>query len=104
GRGLVLLRRVPGERYSEDELRIIYWGLGLHLGTPRYQNSRGELIGDVRDDNRLYGAVQEVNPMRAGAPRTSRNKAGSAGQVRLHYDCVEYVSLLCVRLGPSGGE
>ena len=53
GRGLVLLRRIPVERYSEDELRIIYWGLGLHLGTPRYQNPNGELIGDVRDENRV---------------------------------------------------
>jgi len=61
GRGLVLLRRIPVERYSEDELRILYWGLGLHLGTPRFQNGNGELIGDVRDENRLYGGVREVN-------------------------------------------
>ena len=60
GRGVVLLRRIPVERYTEDELRIIYWGLGLHTGTPRYQNPRGELIGDVRDENRLYGAVREA--------------------------------------------
>jgi hypothetical protein len=37
GRGIVLLRGIPVERYREDELRILYWGLGLHLGTPRYQ-------------------------------------------------------------------
>ena len=103
GRGLVLLRRVPVERYSEDELRIIYWGLGLHLGTPRYQNGRGELIGDVRDENRLYGAVHEVNPMRAGEPRTSRNKARSAGPLRFHTDRVDVVTLLCVRPAASGG-
>jgi len=46
--------------YGEDELRIVYWGLGLHLGTPRFQNAQGELIGDVRDENRLYGTVHEV--------------------------------------------
>ena len=103
GRGLVLLRRVPVERYSEDELRVIYWGLGLHLGTPRYQNGRGELIGDVRDENRLYGAVQEVNPMRAGEPRTSRNKARSAGPLRFHTDRVDVVTLLCVRAAARGG-
>src|SRR5262245_53966650 len=62
GRGLVLLRRLPVERYDEDEVRIVYWGLGLHLGTPRYQNAQGELIGDVRDENRLYGGVPEVDP------------------------------------------
>ena len=70
GRGLVLLRGIPVERYGEDELRIVYWGLGLHLGTPRYQNGKGELIGDVRDENRLYGAVRELDPARADEPRT----------------------------------
>jgi Taurine catabolism dioxygenase TauD, TfdA family len=103
GRGLVLLRRIPVERYSEDELRIIYWGLGLHLGTPRFQNGNGELIGDVRDENRLYGAVREVNPMQAGEPRTSRNKARSAGPLRFHTDRVDVVTLLCVRPAATGG-
>ena len=103
GRGLVLLRRVPVERYSEDELRILYWGLGLHLGTPRYQNGNGELIGDVRDENRLYGAVREVNPMQTGEPRTSRNKARSAGPLRFHTDRVDVVTLLSVRPAAKGG-
>lgn len=103
GRGLVLLRRIPVERYGEDELRILYWGLGLHLGTPRYQNAQGELIGDVRDENRLYGEVREVDPARAGEPRTSRNKARSAGPLRFHTDRVDVVTLLCVRAAARGG-
>jgi hypothetical protein len=103
GRGLVLLRGIPVERYTEDELRIVYWGLGLHLGTPRYQNARGELIGDVRDENRLYGTVREVDPARAGEPRTSRNKARSAGPLRFHTDRTDVVTLLCVRPAARGG-
>jgi hypothetical protein len=103
GRGLVLLRRIPVERYSEDELRIIYWGLGLHLGTPRRQNAQGELIGDVRDENRLYGTVRELDPARAGEPRTSRSRARSAGPLRFHTDRVDVVTLLCVRPAARGG-
>jgi hypothetical protein len=103
GRGLVLLRGIPVERYAEDELRLLYWGLGRHLGTPRYQNGNGELIGDVRDENRLYGVVREVNPMKAGEPRTSRNKARSAGPLRFHTDRVDVVTLLCVRPALTGG-
>src|SRR5262245_53019514 len=38
GRGVVLLRRLPVERYSEEELKRLYWGLGLSLGMPRCQN------------------------------------------------------------------
>jgi len=103
GRGLVLLRRIPVERYTEDELRIIYWGLGLHLGTPRAQNAQGELIGDVRDENRLYGTVRELDPAKAGEPRTSRSKARSAGPLRFHTDRVDVVTLLCVRPAATGG-
>jgi Taurine catabolism dioxygenase TauD, TfdA family len=103
GRGLVLLRRIPVERYREDELRTVYWGLGLHLGTPRYQNAQGELIGDVRDENRLYGAVHEVDPAKPGEPRTSRNKARSAGPLRFHTDRTDVVTLLCVRPAARGG-
>jgi Taurine catabolism dioxygenase TauD, TfdA family len=101
GRGVVLLRRIPVERYSEDELRILYWGIGLHTGTPRYQNPKGELIGDVRDENRLYGAVREaVTP---GEVRSSRNKARSAGPLRFHTDRVDVVTLLCIRPAATGG-
>jgi len=103
GRGLVVLRGLPVERYDEDELRLLYWGIGLHLGTPRYQNGQGELIGDVRDENRLYGAVQEVDPTRRGEPRTSRNKARSAGPLRFHTDRADVVTLLCVRPAQRGG-
>ena len=103
GRGLVLLRGLPVERYGDDELRIIYWGLGQHLGTPRYQNAQGELIGDVRDENRLYGEVREIDPARAGERRTSRNKARSAGPLRFHTDRTDVVTLLCVRPALRGG-
>jgi len=101
GRGVVMLRRIPVERYTEDELRIIYWGLGLHTGTPRYQNPKGELIGDVRDENRLYGAVREA--VATGEVRSSRNKARSAGPLRFHTDRVDVVTLLCVRPAATGG-
>jgi hypothetical protein len=32
GRGVVLLRGIPVERYTEHELKNLYWGLGSHLG------------------------------------------------------------------------
>jgi hypothetical protein len=103
GRGLVLLRGLPVERYTDAELRIVYWGIGLHLGTPRYQNAEGELIGDVRDENRLYGSVRELEAAATGEPRTSRSKARSAGPLRFHTDRVDVVTLLCVRPAAKGG-
>ncbi|MDB5731439.1 MAG: TauD/TfdA family dioxygenase, partial [Variovorax sp.] len=48
GRGIVVLRGLPAEKYSRDELRLMYWGMGLYLGTAVSQSSKGDLLGDVR--------------------------------------------------------
>jgi hypothetical protein len=106
GRGVVLLRGLPVGRYTEDQLRALYFGIGTHLGTPRYQNSRGELIGEVRDELRVYGEVQQpAMPGRAGdAPPTSRYKARSSGPLRFHTDRCDVVALLCVRQAREGGK
>ena len=52
GPGVVLLRGLPRANYSTEECGLIYWGLGVHLGTPVSQNTRGHLLGHVRDEGR----------------------------------------------------
>ncbi len=102
GRGLALLRGLPVARYSDDELRAIWWGLGCHLGTAVHQNAHGELIGEVRDEIRLYGeVVQPAVPKGEGV--TSRAKARSSGPLRWHTDRCDVVGLLCVRPARRGG-
>jgi len=102
GRGFVLLRGIPVDRYTEGELKSLYWGLGAHLGAARYQNTQGELIGEVRDENRLNGEVKEMS-MDAKLGRSSRSKARSSGPLRFHTDRCDVVSLLCVRKARAGG-
>src|SRR4029434_9263438 len=98
----VLLRVLALERYSEEELRTIWWGLGCHLGTAVHQNAHGELIGEVRDEVRLYGeGVQPAVPKSEGL--TSRAKARSSGPLRWHTDRCDVVGLLCVRAARRGG-
>ena len=57
GRGFVVLRGLPVARYSDDDVGLIFWGLGRHLGTPLYQNPRGDLLGHVYDHGRKYGEL-----------------------------------------------
>lgn len=102
GRGFVLVRGIPVERYTDEELKNLYWGLGSHLGAQRYQNAMGELIGDVRDENRRYGEVREPS-MDPTLGRSSRSKARSAGPLRFHTDRCDVVTLLCVRTAKAGG-
>jgi hypothetical protein len=103
GRGIVLLRGIPVARYTLDQLRRLSWGLGVHLGTPRYQNVSGELIGDVRDERRLYGEVREA-PGASSITRSSRARARTSGPLRFHTDRCDVVALLCVRRARSGGD
>ena len=103
GRGVVLLRGVPVDRYAGEELKDLSWGLGSHLGHIRYQNARGELIGEVRDEIARYGEVREGPPVDAVLGRSSRSKARSSGPLRFHTDRCDVVSLLCVRPARAGG-
>ena len=41
GRGFVLIRGIPRRRYTDADCELLYWGLGVHLGTPVSQNARG---------------------------------------------------------------
>jgi len=102
GRGFALLRGFPVDRYSAEELKNLYWGVGAHLGSARYQNAQGELIGEVRDEYRLYGEVQEA-PADGTLGRSSRSKARSSGPLRFHTDRCDVVTLLCVRQARAGG-
>ncbi len=90
GRGFVVVRGFPVERWSAAEAEVAFWGLGLHLGIPGAQNEAGDLLGHVTDlaaerahaDERLY--------------RT--NKA-----IRFHCDAADVVGLLCLGGSAHGG-
>jgi hypothetical protein len=49
GRGFVLLRGLPVERWGGRLSAIAFLGLGLHLGNLRSQNRHGHLLGHVKD-------------------------------------------------------
>ena len=101
GLGCVRLRGLPVERYSDDEVRQIFWGIGRHLGTPLYQNARGEIMGEVRDETkREQKTYVQSDP---GKIVSSRARARSTGPLRWHTDRCDVIALLCVRNAKAGG-
>ena len=44
GRGFFLMRGFPIERFDQKDAEMIFWGLGLHLGTAVSQNAHGHLL------------------------------------------------------------
>jgi Taurine catabolism dioxygenase TauD, TfdA family len=90
GRGFVLVRGVPVERYGEEDASLAYWGLGLHLGHAVSQNAAGDLLGHVRD-----AGVDRRDP----TVRLYRTRE----PLGFHCDGSDIVGLLCLRPAKSGG-
>jgi hypothetical protein len=91
GRGVVLIRGLPVDRYDKSRASKIYWGVGMHLGRPWPQNAKGHLLGDVTDQGR---AVDDPN---------SRGNEIGAVAFPFHSDGSDLVGLFCLNAGASGG-
>ena len=105
GSGMVKMRGLDVSRYSQEQLRRIWYALGSHLGTPMFQNYRGEVMREIKDEGmgvgaKLYGATVDAsgNQFLSSGARTL-----SPGQLRFHTDRCDVVGLLCVRQASEGG-
>ena len=91
GRGFVLIRGLPRERWSNDDMCLAYWGIGAHLGRPWPQNHHGHLLGDVTDQGKA-----------PGDPTARGNELGQVG-LDFHCDGSDLVGLMCLQTGAGGG-
>jgi alpha-ketoglutarate-dependent taurine dioxygenase len=91
--GLCLLKGFPVDRWSEDDAKLAYWGMGLHTGVARTQNPASQYMNDVRDEGAVYKAAN-------GRSRGYNTKAG----LDFHMDSGDIVGLLCRRTAKTGGE
>jgi hypothetical protein len=91
GRGVVLIRGVPVDRYGKTRASSIYWGVGTHLGNPWPQNAKGHLLGDVTDQGR------------SAADPTSRGNEIGGIAFPFHSDGSDLVGLFCLDAGAHGG-
>jgi hypothetical protein len=91
GRGFVLIRGLPRQWWSNDDMCLAYWGIGAHLGRPWPQNAKGHVLGDVTDQGK-----------QPGDPTARGNELGQIG-LDFHCDGSDLVGLLCLQSGVSGG-
>lgn len=91
GRGFVLMRGFPVERYDYADLRRIYWGIGQHIGTAESQNIKGELIQEIKDHGFDYTKSEHRGSM-------------SSAELRPHCDITDIVGLVCLRTAKAGGR
>ncbi len=90
GRGFVLLRRLPVERWSRRQAATAFFGLGAHLGNARTQNAQGHVLGHVQD---LGWSSSDPNVRIYQTPERQG----------YHTDSCDIVGLLCLQPAKAGG-
>ncbi len=90
GRGFLLLRGLPVERWSIRESATAFFGLGAHLGSARSQNGKGHVLGHVQD------LGLDVNDPNVRIYQTHERQT-------YHTDSCDIVGLLCLKTARSGG-
>jgi hypothetical protein len=91
GRGFVRISALDVDRYTDDELSLLYWGIGLHMGEPWPQNKYGHVLGDVTDQGKTIDD-----------PTVRGNELGGVA-LDYHTDGSDLVGLLCLRAARRGG-
>jgi hypothetical protein len=90
GRGFVLLRGLPVDRYTMRQAATAFFGIGTHLGNARSQNAKGHVLGHVRDMG-LSSRDPEVRIYQTSERQT------------YHTDSCDVVGLLCLKTARRGG-
>jgi hypothetical protein len=91
GRGIVLVRGLPMDRYGKQDAGTIFWGMGAHLGRAVAQNAYGDVLGHVRDLGKDW-----TKDMSARGYQTTMHQP-------FHNDSCDVVGLLCLRTAKRGG-
>jgi hypothetical protein len=90
GRGFIVLRGMPVDRYDVEDLKLLHLGLLAHLGTPVTQDTQATLVESVMDRGVSYAGIQVRGYM-------------TNAELTPHCDSGDVVGLLCVRAAKSGG-
>ncbi len=91
GRGFVLIRGLPVDRYTIEESAMAYFGIGSYLGWAIPQNAKGHVLGHVRDIG-----LDPDNP--------EHRLYGTKARHLFHTDSCDIVGLLCLQTAKSGGQ
>ena len=73
-----MLRGIPREKYSADDMARIYFGLGSYIGKPLTQSYQGDLLGHVIDVSDVEADARHAFDHGRGWRRTRHHAAHAA--------------------------
>ncbi|KAL3460419.1 hypothetical protein BJX64DRAFT_184359 [Aspergillus heterothallicus] len=92
GKGFILFKGFPAQKWGNHKSAVAYMGLGTYLGYFVSQNSRGHVLGHVKDLGEDPTKIDSVRIYRTNARQF------------FHADDCDIVGLLCVHRALEGGE
>ncbi|KAF2641462.1 Clavaminate synthase-like protein [Massarina eburnea CBS 473.64] len=92
GKGFILFKGLPVQQWGNYKSAVAYMGLGTHLGYFVSQNSRGHVLGHVKDLGEDATQIDKVRIYRTNARQF------------FHADDSDLVGLLCIAKALEGGE
>lgn len=90
GPGIYLFRGFPSEQFNKEDLRRIFWGIGLYCGPAVSQSKQGDFLGDVKD----IGTSHDGPSFRGYT---------SNGELTYHCDASDATALFCLSPAKKGG-
>ncbi|MDP6871951.1 MAG: TauD/TfdA family dioxygenase [Alphaproteobacteria bacterium] len=104
GSGLANLSGLPVEAFG-DGLRHVWYGIGLHMGQPVYQDCNGLLMRDIQNESQDTDTIlgHKLTARDGSTFTSSKARTLSNGQLRFHTDRTDVVALLCLRQAAVGG-
>lgn len=97
GRGLVLLKGLPVDRYDEEKAARILWGMGLYFGRGLKQLPRVNL-GGFKDN-----LIAHITDQGYDYSKPNAIGSGTSAEQMPHVDGSDVVALLCLRPAADGG-
>lgn len=91
GSGVSMIRGVPVDAFTVDQLESLFLSAGQKVGTPISQSAAGEKIFSVRN-----AGFADDDP-RARGPNTKK-------KLSFHTDRCDVIGFLCLKQAKSGGE
>ncbi|KIX93421.1 uncharacterized protein Z520_10840 [Fonsecaea multimorphosa CBS 102226] len=92
GKGFILYKGFPVEKWGSHKAAVAYMGLGTYIGYPVSQNGRGHILGHVKDLGEDSTQIDKVRIYRTNARQF------------FHADDSDVVGLLCIARAEEGGE
>ena len=91
GLGFILLQNLPVEKFNDEEVKFMLWGIGQYIGYPEVQDKAGSLLHVVTDTGSSVNKTDNIRGFQTNE------------ELQFHTDGADVFALLCLRNAKNGG-